>query len=277
MKLQAFLPLVTYPDPNSAAIAANAVAVAKHLDADLRAVAINADIPSISSPLSGLLLDVPGLIRKAEMDSQDRGEELLEKVKAEAAAAGVAVETGAIVTRLVAMEERAAEGARYFDLSLLGWEKDNVTSRNAAEAVVFGSGRPVVLLPEEGKVGPLDHIAIAWDGSRAAARAVADAWPFLERSSHVSIFSVLDEKPVRNDAAERLEAGLRRRGLQPEARRINTEDCPIAQTLQDHARQHGCQLLVMGGFGHSRLRDFVLGGATEGILSDLRMPVLLSH
>ena len=62
-----------------------------------------------------------------------------------------------------------------------------------------------------------------------------------------------------------------------EALAIRAEDCEISTTLQEHALELGAALLVMGGYGHSRVRDFVLGGATEGVLSDLRLPVLLSH
>ena len=79
------------------------------------------------------------------------------------------------------------------------------------------------------------------------------------------------------DPAERLGSALRDHGLSAETRSITAEDRPIASTLQDAAMECGAGLLVMGAFGHSRVRDFVLGGATEGILSDLRLPVLLSH
>ena len=180
----------------------------------------------------------------------------------EEAAAGIALLADAAATR-----------ARYCDISLIGWESGNPTSRMTAETVLFGSGRPAVLLPELSGVAPLDHLAIAWDGSRVAARAVADAQPFLERASRITVLTVLDEKPLKErDAGERLVEALRRRGLAAEAASVNAEDCPIAETLQQRAIERGSDLLVMGAYGHSRVRDFVLGGATAGILSDLLLP-----
>jgi nucleotide-binding universal stress UspA family protein len=173
--------------------------------------------------------------------------------------------------------EVAAVEARYFDIVLLGWEAGNPTSRASSEAVIFGSGRPAVLLPELIAIDTFDHVAIGWDGSRAAARAVADAAPLLERAAKISVLTAIDEKPLQEDGAERLAAGLRKRGRVAEAILIRAKDCPIGVSLQEHAIGHGAKALVMGGYGHSRLREFVLGGATRSVLDDLRLPVLLSH
>ena len=76
---------------------------------------------------------------------------------------------------------------------------------------------------------------------------------------------------------QRLADALRKRGLVAEGFAIEARDCSIGESLQVGAIEHGARLLVMGGYGHSRMRDFVLGGATEGVLNDLRLPVLLSH
>jgi len=176
------------------------------------------------------------------------------------------------------MADVAGEHARYYDFSLVGWEAGNITSQATAEAVVFGSGRPTILLPELVDISAIDHVAIAWDGSRVAARAVADAQAFLKRADRVSVLTVVDEKPLKEKAAhERLASALRQRGIEAEAVSIRGQDCPVAQTLQETAIERDCQLLVMGGYGHSRLRDFVLGGATQGVLFNLLVPVLLSH
>lgn len=277
MKLHAFVPLVTHTDPNSDAVAANAVAVAKLLDADIHALAFDADIPQISNALSRFLLDVPEMIREAEALSRRRGEHLLALIGEKAEAAGVAATANAVTAAPALLGETAATHARYFDLGLLGWEAGNPTSRATAESVIFGSGRPTVLLPELSRVGEIGHIAIAWDGSRVAARAVADALPFLARAERVSVLCVVDEKPVREQTAERLAGGLVRRGLDAVAAPIKGGGSPIGQTLQQSALERGAELLVMGGYGHSRLRDFVLGGATQGVLDDVLLPVLLSH
>jgi nucleotide-binding universal stress UspA family protein len=278
VRLQAFLPFVTYPDANVDAAAAHAVAFAARIGADIRALAINVDIPDISNALSKLLIDVPAMIRQAEAASRERGKRLLAMVTEKAAAAGVATATDTITAPLALLGDAAATQARYFDLSLIGWEMSNTTSRMTAEAVVFGSGRPAILLPETFEIAAVDHVAVAWDGSRVAARAVADARPFLERADRISVITVADEKPLEEeDAGERLAGELTRRGLNAETVPAEAKGRPIGETLQQAATDRGCRLLVMGGYGHSRIRDFVLGGATEGVLSELRMPVLLSH
>ena len=278
MKLQAFLPLATYPDENSDAIAANASAIAANLGADLHALALTATIPRVSSVLSPVLMNVPEMIQQAEALSKERSARLLREVAKEAATRGVNATTKEAASPLTSVGEIAAVHARYFDLSLVGWEAGRSTSRMVAEGLIFGSGRPVVLLPELSQVGSVSHVGIAWDGSRVAARAVADARPFLLGASRISIFTVIDEKPLAGqDVGQRLVESLKEHGLSAEAVPLRVEDCPIAETLQQRAIQQGCHLLVMGGYGHSRVRDFVLGGATEGILSDLLMPILLSH
>ena len=278
MKFQAFLPLVTYPDPNAEAIVAHAVAVASRLDAVLHARALIPDFPPVSNTLSRLMLDLPRVIEDTEAASHERGANLLAEVRKSAAAAGVEATAGEITAPLAAIGDAAAAQARYHDFGLVGWESGNAASQMIAEAVIFGSGRPVVLLPELWDIAAIDHVAIAWDGGRAAARAVADAQPLLARAARISVLTVTDEKPLQEkDPGERLAEGLRRRGLPAETAALRTEDCPISVTLQQRAIERGCNLLVMGGYGHSRIRDFVLGGATKGVLGDLLMPVLLSH
>lgn len=279
MKLQAFVPLVTYPDPNSPATAANAAAFAAHIDAKLHAVALNADIPAVSNVLARLLMNLPEMIREAEELSRRQGRHLLDAVREKALVMDVAVATQEVGAPLAFFGEAAAGHARYHDLSLVGWSSANPTSRMVAEAVIFGSGRPAVLMPETSPQAiKLDRVAIAWDGSRVAARAAADSFPFLQLASTIHVLTVGDEKPLTEaNAGARMAGSLRERGFPAEAVAVTGHGRPIAETLQRQAVDMECGLLVMGGYGHSRVRDFVLGGATEGVLSDLTMPVLLSH
>jgi nucleotide-binding universal stress UspA family protein len=176
LKTQAFVPLVTHPEANSDAFGAHATAAAAILGAGIHALAVNASIPKVSNALSRMLLDTPELIRQAETASRERGNQLLAVLKEQAAATGVDFTGEAMSAPLPLMTEVAADHARYYDLSLVGWEAGNSTAQATAEAVVFGSGRPTILLPELVDVSSFDHIAIAWDGSRVAARAVADAF-----------------------------------------------------------------------------------------------------
>ncbi|WP_245494273.1 universal stress protein [Mesorhizobium sp. M4B.F.Ca.ET.017.02.2.1] len=278
MKPMVSLSLATYPEANTPKTASNAVAVARRIGATLHAVAINVDIPDVSNALSSFLLDLPNKIREAEATSRKFGKNLLETVAKEALQGGVRLTTQELTAPPALIGDTAAEQCRYFDICLVGWAPDNHTARMTAEAVVFGSGRPTLLLPDATDVGALDHVVIAWDGSRVAARAVADARPFLELATMITVLTVTDEKPLPGqDIGERLAQGLRTRGLVAEAASIQAGARSIATAIQEYALEIGGKLLVMGGYGHSRVRDFVLGGATEGILSDLRLPILLSH
>jgi nucleotide-binding universal stress UspA family protein len=277
MKSRVLVPLVTYPDPNSEAAAQAAVATAKLLGAEVHALALVADIPDVSNALSRVMLDVRGMERAAEKRSRDNGEQLLAAVEAAAKASGVAATVNSVVTTPETAPEAAAAHARYFDWSIVNWEGRGHPASDLAEALMFGSGRPVMILPQGKAPTALGHVAIAWDGSRAAARAVGDAAPLLRAAKQISVMVVLDEKPLAEDAGRRLAGELERRGLPVSLKIIRAEDQAIDTTLQEHARDAGADLLVMGAFGHSRLRDFVLGGATKGVLTDLRMPVMLSH
>jgi nucleotide-binding universal stress UspA family protein len=278
MKQRAFVPIVTYPDAPSENIAAGAAAVTASLGADLHAAVFNVDVPDISHAFSRLLLDVPKLVRDAEEQSRRDGDRLLASIKSEAMKRSVIVTTNLLRKGPAFLAEAAAAEARYYDIPIVGCETDNTTTRTTAEAVLFGSGRPTLLLPPDRQIGSLDHVVIAWDASRASARAVADAGPFLARASEVTVVTVTDEKPLENkDIAERLANGLRKRTLPARARTIETGRNPIGVTLQEFAGKIGGGLLVMGGYGHSAIREFVLGGATKAVLDDLRLPALLSH
>jgi nucleotide-binding universal stress UspA family protein len=278
MKLMASLFLPTYPEANSATVGANAVALAKQIDAALHAVAVNVDIPDVSNALSSFLLDLPNKIREVEATSRKCGRDLLEAIAKEAAKGGVSLTTQELAAPPASMADIAVMQARYSDLCLLGWARDNQMAKTTAEAILFGSGRPVIMLPDDMEVGAVDHIVIAWDGSRVAARAVADAQPLLARAALVTAVTVIDEKRLPGqDIGERLAQGLRTRGLVAKAVSIQAGGRSIGTALQQHSLKIGGNLLVMGGYGHSRVRDFVLGGATEGILAGLQLPVLLSH
>lgn len=219
-----------------------------------------------------------GNIRTAEALSRQRGDHLLARIAQSASAAGIAVTTESISAPLVVLRDRATIQARNFDLALIGLRAGDPSVRMTAEAVIFGSGRPSILLPDPCDIDTFDHVAIAWDGSRVAARAVGDALPFLDRARRISILTMVGEKQLaEDDAGESLADGLRRRGLKAGTASLDTQDRPIAETLQQRAIERGANLLIMGGYGHSRVRDFVLGGATEGVLSNPLMRVLISH
>jgi nucleotide-binding universal stress UspA family protein len=273
----AYLPLTTYPEtaPDESIVAAVDFAVSQGCALHLTTFAV--DIPQLASPLGSFLLDVPGLVRAAEEKSRADCVRLHGIVhKAGRSHPNVDVKTRQIV--LGGALDAAAAEARYHDLAILPWTGETLAAQDIAQAVVFGSGRPAVLVPPSAHPVPLEHIAVAWDASRVAARALWDALTLVPENCSISVLTIRDEKPLSApDLAASLAALLAKRGYAAKPRDIMLGDRTIAEALQDAAVAAGAQLLVMGGFGHSRLRDFILGGATQGVFRDLRLPVLLSH
>ena len=119
---------------------------------------------------------------------------------------------------------------------------------------------------------------ICWDGGRAAARAVADALPLLKKAKQVEVV-IISDKPGKNDEVPGADLGqhLARHGLKVDVKRITSPDIDVPSTILSHAADLSADMIVMGGYGHSRLREFVLGGATLGLLESMTVPVLMSH
>ena len=273
----AYMPLNTYPEVAPDAAIRAAMGLAGALGCRLQVSTFAVSIPQVASPMAGFLIDVDGMARAAEERSKaecQRLQALVESYGHHCAKAVIKTHRMALGAAL----EAATSEARYFDLALLPWDAGTVSAQDMAQALVFGAGVPVILAPASATVGPVDHIAIAWDESRVAARALGDALPLLAPGGRVSVLTVQDEKTLRNSGiAMALAAALEQRGYRAEAVGIALNGRSIAGALQDNALSAGAQLMAMGGFGHSRLRDFILGGATQGIFADLRMPVLLAH
>ncbi|MGE4219174.1 MAG: universal stress protein [Alphaproteobacteria bacterium] len=278
MTPQIFVPIHTYPDGNSERLGHHAAAVARHLHGEVRALVLNGDFPRVSSALGNILIDVPAMIAEAKAKCQERGATLVRAMESVMASHGIAFSAAEAECLPALVGDTISYNARYYDLTLIGLRTDDATLRASAEAAVFCSGRPTLLVPEEAPVASIGHVMLAWDGSRVAARAVADAREFLARARSVTIASVVDEKELPDSSGlSRLADHLSRHELRAEVVRLESRGRPIAETLQGAARERGAGLLVMGGFGHSRMRDFVLGGATQGVLASLKMPVMLSH
>jgi nucleotide-binding universal stress UspA family protein len=273
----AYLPLDTQSDPVSDAAILTTLAVGAAFGCKVHVSSFAVNVPPVASPLGGFMINVEGMARAVEERSRAACQRQTALVKAAPTAASVV----AVTTREVGMGgvmSAAVAEARLFDLSLVPVPAGSTSPQDMAQALVFDSGLPVILVPEGAQPAPLDHIAIAWDGSRVAARALQDALHLLEPGGRITVLTVQGEKAlVGADLAGTLAGALQRRGRHAEAVSVALDGRTIAEALQDAARDAGAGFLAMGGFGHSRLRDFILGGATLGVLSHLRMPVLLSH
>jgi nucleotide-binding universal stress UspA family protein len=124
----------------------------------------------------------------------------------------------------------------------------------------------------------LDRALVCWDDSRPAARAIADAMPFLARSRAVEVLIVAGGRG-KSDEIPGADLGehLARHGLRVEVERIVATDVDVANMILSRAADTGADFMAMGGFGHSRLRELVLGGATRGVLAAMTVPTLMSH
>lgn len=205
-----------------------------------------------------------------------RAEDLL----AAATAAGVSNVVRTSATYAHGVPGIVADHAKLNDVVVPGIDAGGLLSERAiAEHVLFESGRPIIAVPRSHRVGVVaERIVVAWDYSRAAARALHDAMPFLHKASEVTLLTVVDDKSFDNRLpVDVLLEALGRRGINVCTQQRSRGKAAIAETLLDAARDANAELLVMGGYGHSRWREFVLGGATRGMLETTSVPVLLSH
>lgn len=201
---------------------------------------------------------------------------------------GLCGEGGAAVgSRLVTRSEFGSPSvfsamARRFDLSVVMQSNDDQGSNNdiLIEATLFDSGRPLIVMPYIQKNGlKLDRVVCCWDGSRAAARAINDALSLLKRSKIVELFVVSNEKAAGEGEVRGVEIGnhLARHGIKVEIETVPAADIDVADAILSHVSDCSASMIAMGGYGHSRLREFVLGGTTRGILSTMTVPVFKSH
>ncbi len=278
MALQLLVPVITYQARETEKLAANIAGIAKYLEADVHALVHVPDFPPVASALGNMMLNVSSMVRDVKADCRARAKVRVEAIRQALAGCGMQFRDTEVVCFPPELGDATAVHARYHDLVVVDLDT-SASAPGAAEAIIFGSGKPTLLISNKVERIAFDHVMIAWDGTRAAARAVTDAGIFLQRAAKVSIVTVTEEKPLSDDGLNtRLAQYLSCRGIPAQAVTIGGGRFhPVARLLQDKAKEIGAGLLVMGGYGHSRLRDFVLGGATNGILRDLEIPALLSH
>ena len=184
---------------------------------------------------------------------------------------------------LLAPANMAALHALHVDLVVLGRGAEPAAD---AERAVFGdlllgSGRPVLLVPAGWRWPErLERVVVAWRATPEASRALHDAMPLLRQAGAVEVLMV--DPKVGDDAHAALPgadigAHLARHGLEVEVRSIPNAGDSTGAAILRHCRENGTQLLVAGGYGHSRLRQQMFGGVTRALLEDATMPVLFSH
>ena len=223
----------------------------------------------------------PEIIEGQRRESENKARAAVSRFEQTAKREGLSYETRILNTSIADAADQLGRIGRRFDLIVLGqpeadsWTPDEVID----ETVLFESGRPVIFVPFIQKGGmTLDHVLICWDGSRAAARAVADALPFLKKAKQVEVL-IVSEKPNKANEIPGADLGqhLARHGLKVEIKHITASDIGVASAILSYVADSGTDMIVMGGYGHSRVREFVLGGVTRGMLESMTVPVLMSH
>lgn len=205
----------------------------------------------------------------------------LDQFEIAARAAEISHSARSICDSPVLANETLSEISRLYDLSVVVQPDDSKPHDTdpLPESVLFGSGRPVLMVPYIHK-GPLkmDRVLICWDGGRPAARAVHDAMPFLRKAKAIEVVAFNeDEKEPREASTAALIDHLARHDLSATAHRYTSPASNIHNSILSLAADSGTDLIVMGGYGHSRLREFILGGVTRGILKTMTVPALISH
>lgn len=271
----------SFPDPTPTVGVDQAVEFARLMDGRLTALALALDLPDVSNRLADYLIGLGRMEKELEEKSLAACRGKVEHFAAAAKAAGVFAEAHIERTPLYLVGERVATRARTHDLTLVPVADSFDGQVEVAVATVFDSGRPVLVYKaaELRFVGrPLNEVVIAWDGSRSAARALADAMPIVAKADEVRIVSVLQEKQaVQAGVTTDVRRHLRSHGVETAADEVDASGRTIGRAIADYLDARKPDLMVMGAYGHSRVREFVLGGATEYILHDLPVPVFLAH
>ena len=234
---------------------------------------------------------MPGYLRNnLPREALEAQENFLNEISANAAerfekaakASGVEYELRSLRAPDAALADAISVQARHCDLVVMGQEDETDAaslSREIAEEVLLASGRPLLLIPYVGLQRPIGKtVAVAWDGGREATRAVNDALPLIKDADSVVIMVVnKGKRDESRDPGSDIARHLARHGVKVDVQQLQARDISIADAILDRMADIGADLLVMGGYGHSRTRELVLGGVTLKILQQMTAPVFMSH
>ena len=275
------LALTTYPEATPVSAVDEAVAFAAAVGARISAIACEVKIQAPGNVLAGALLDVAALVAAEAKKSSTNAKALLTAFQDAAEKRGVFQDR--ILEKCLTSEAPGVlvEYARLRDLTIVPVPVGDYFDQWYAEAIIFGSGHPTLIMPHTRKRAgafALDVVAVAWDFSRPAARAVADALPLLEKAKKVHVLTVANEKVIesRRPTTE-FAKYLGRHGVNVVLDTVDAADRRIGDILESYVTSCNADMLVMGAYGHSRIREFILGGATKSMLSRPPLPIFLSH
>ena len=259
-----------------------AVALTLGRRAHLDAVAVGYEsIGSVGMAAEGGGAVVAAVMGYEQDRALERANAAISVFELEARLANIAYGTRALAAIPADAEETIGALSRFYDLTIVSQPDSSFSSYDnlIAQGILFNSGGPMLMVPYIHK-GPLeaDHVGLAWDGSRLAARALRDALPFLTAAQTVTVIAVNE---VRGETGEKstdeLIGHLARRGIVARVERLTADRGNVHGTILSVAADTNIGLLVMGGYGHSRLQERILGGVTRGMFESMTVPVLMSH
>jgi nucleotide-binding universal stress UspA family protein len=264
---------------------------ARRVDAAIRLAAshgahLTGFYPLVEIPLLNAIRDrIPrDLQARMAAEAKAQAEAALKTFREAAERGGIAYETRTDQALDTTLASVLGMHARYADLVVLGQvdpDQPPYVGSDLPAEVVLAAGRPLLVVPHDWAPGPLgERVLVAWDASREAARAVSDALPILERAGSVLVVSV-NPQPTPLGHGEvpgaDIAVHLARHGIEVEVQSIETGEMDVGEALLSVAADGTRDLLVMGAYAHSRLRELVLGGATRTVLERTTLPVLMAH
>lgn len=274
-----------YPASTPDAAIVRAVEMAAAVSSRASAIACGLEPKVPRSILGDSLLNISGMVGEEKRKSAADVQRLLSKFAHEVSKRALVL--GDCISEMRRSPEvpaALADYARLYDLAIVPIQEVSYIAqfdaRWYAEELVFGSGHPTIIVPQLEVGGPvaLDRILVAWDKSRTAARAIADAVPILRAAGNVRLLTVLGEKEI---VSERSAAELARHLILHDVKvvvdQVEAGGRAIGEVLRDQAKIHGSDLIVMGAYGRSRIREFILGGATKAMLAQPPTALFMSH
>lgn len=279
------VPLAGRPEDDE--VLATALAVGRDFGAQIVCLFARPDpteaLPYLGDGVSGQVIE--DLLQAAREGADQSSARVRAALTKTAAAAGIAVVEKGAEPQLPSIrfldvtgrrDEVVAAHSRLSDLIIFGEGTTGVAGGSALEAAMMSAGRPVLIAPKKSWSPVGGSVAIGWDDSAEAARAVTAAIPFLERARKVTILCI-GGKELNPGPGSTLADYLELHGIVADVHLIDAQTRASGEVLLEQAEKSKVDLLVMGGYSHSRLREFIIGGATQHIRSHATIPVLMAH
>ncbi|MDF2096884.1 universal stress protein [Aquibaculum arenosum] len=260
---------------------AAALELAQRFDAHLVGLYVS---PELSVP-SFIEAQLGEEVRTMQLNlRRERAEEAIGSFEEAARKAGVTVESRRQAAFLDEIPDVIALHGRYSDLVILGQQDEDDEESlpsSLTEETLLSVGRPVLMVPYIGAPeGFGRQITLGWDGSREAARAASDALPFLKRADAVRVLCVNPKRGIGGHGEEPgadIALSLARHGVKAEAQHVVSREVEVADLMLSRAADQGTDLMVLGAYGHSRMRELIMGGVTHTLLRNMTVPLLMSH